>query len=95
MPEIVYKTDSYQLVGILYEVYNNLGNGFLEIVYKDAIELELQRRNIPFEREKEYSINYKGVWLKHKFYSDFVINDKIVLEINVVISSMINMWRNA
>lgn len=81
MPEIIFKTDSYRLVGVLYDVYNNLGNGFLEIVYKDAIELELSSRNISFEREKEYPVSYKGKFLKHKFYADFVVDNKIILEV--------------
>ena len=63
------------------EVHNNLGKGFLEIVYKDALEYEFRKDNIPFEREKEYVVNYKDVVLPHKFYSDFVVFDKIILEV--------------
>ncbi len=63
------------------EVHNNLGAGFLEIVYKDALEWEFKNSGIQFEREKEYSVNYKGVILPHKFYADFVIFDKIILEV--------------
>lgn len=66
------------------EVHNNLGAGFLEIVYKDALEWEFRRAGIPFEREKEYLVNYKGVILPHKFYADFVIYDKIILEVKGV-----------
>ncbi|WP_291117084.1 GxxExxY protein [Flavobacterium sp. UBA6135] len=81
MTDILYKTESYQLVGILFEVHNNLGKGFSEIVYKDALEYEFKNSSIQFEREKEYSVNYKNIILKHKFYADFVIFDKIILEI--------------
>ncbi len=81
MPDIIYKTESYKLLGILFEVHNNLGKGFLEIVYKDAIEYELEKSKIFFEREKEYSIQYKETELKHKFYADFVVMDKIILEV--------------
>lgn len=81
MPNIIYKTESYKLLGILFEVHNNLGKGFLEIVYKDAIEYELEKSKIFFEREKEYSIQYKETELKHKFYADFVVMDKIILEV--------------
>lgn len=66
------------------EVHNNLGPGFLEIVYKDAIEMEFKQANIHYEREKEYVVNYKGQILKHKFYADFVVYDKIILEIKAV-----------
>ncbi|HRE77221.1 MAG TPA: GxxExxY protein [Flavobacterium sp.] len=81
MTDILYKTESYKLVGILFEVHNNLGKGFSEIVYKDALEYEFKNSLIQFEREKEYSVNYKNTILKHKFYADFVVLDKIILEI--------------
>lgn len=63
------------------EVHNNLGAGFLEIVYKDALEYELKKAEIPYKREQEYHIKYKGIILPHKFYADFVIMDKIILEV--------------
>ena len=66
------------------EVHSNLGAGFLEIVYKDALEYEFQKRGINFTREKKYEVNYKGIILPHKFYADFVIEDKIILEIKSV-----------
>jgi len=66
------------------EVHNNLGAGFLEIVYKDALEYEFRMNHIPFEREKEYVVNYKDIILPHKFYADFVILDKIILEVKGV-----------
>lgn len=63
------------------EVHNNLGTGFSEIVYKDALEYEMKQTGISFEREKEYVVNYKGTVLPHKFYADFVVFDKIILEV--------------
>ena len=66
------------------EVHNNLGPGFLEIVYKDALEYEFRKADIPFEREKEYEVNYKDIVLPHKFYADFVVYDKIILEVKGV-----------
>lgn len=47
--EYLFKDESYQIVGILYDVHKNLGKGFSEIVYKDALEYEFNRNNIPFE----------------------------------------------
>ena len=76
-----YSAESYQIIGKCMEVHNNLGAGFLEIVYKDALELEFQKAQIPYEREKQYEVNYKGVLLPHKFYADFVIYGKIILEL--------------
>lgn len=63
------------------EVHNNLGAGFLEIVYKDALEYEFKCAEIYYEREKKYLVNYKGIILPHRFYADFVVLDKIILEV--------------
>src|SRR5690606_5004005 len=84
MTDIYYRRESFIIVGRLYEVYNQLGTGFSEIVYKDAIEQEFKMHDIPFEREKEYCVKYKDVILKHKFYDDLVVMDKIILEIKTV-----------
>lgn len=65
-------------------IHNHLGPGFLEIVYKDALEHEFLENDIPFEREKKYEVNYKGKILPHYFYADFVVFDKIVLEVKAV-----------
>ena len=84
MENILYKEESYKIIGLCMEVHNNLGKGFLEVVYKDALEYEFRHANVPFEREKEYVVNYKGVILPHKFYADFVVYDKIILEVKCV-----------
>ena len=84
MRSIIHKDESYQIIGICMEVHNNLGPGFLEIVYKDALEYEFKKANINFEREKEYTVNYKEIILPHKFFADFVIFDKIILEVKAV-----------
>lgn len=84
MSKIIYKDESYSIIGVLFEVYNNLGSGFSEIVYKDALEYEFKKLNIPFQREKKIKVSYKDIVLKHKFYADFVVFDKIILEIKSV-----------
>lgn len=53
----------------------------LEVVYKDAVELEFLCSNINFQREKKFDINYKGTILLHKFCADFIVMDKIIVEI--------------
>jgi GxxExxY protein len=63
------------------DVHRTLGHGFLEIVYKDAIELEVRKKEIPYSREREFKIDYKGTILPHKFYADFVLFDKIILKV--------------
>lgn len=84
MNQIIYKDEAYIIIGLCMEVHNQLGHGFSEIVYKDALELEFKENEISYEREKEYLVNYKGKLLKHKFYADFVVFDKIILEIKCV-----------
>ncbi|WP_324292106.1 GxxExxY protein [Chryseobacterium sp. C-71] len=79
--DIIYKEESYKIIGICMEIHNFLGHGFSEIVYKDALEIELRKAGIFYEREKEYEVVYKGVVLPHKFYADFVLSEKIILEI--------------
>ena len=84
MNDIIYKEESYKIIGLCMEVHNNLGAGFLEIVYKDALEYEFKKGNVRYEREKQYGVNYKGIILPHKFYADFVVMDKIILEVKAV-----------
>jgi len=86
MANLTYKQESYEIIGVLFDVHNELGGGFLEAVYSDAIEYELKSRNIPFEREKRYRVNYKDIVLPHQFIADFVIYDKIILEIKSVLA---------
>ena len=81
MENILCKSQVYDIIGKCMSVHNFLGYGFLEIVYKDAIQLELINCGINFEREKEFDINYKGIILPHKFYADFFVLDKIIVEI--------------
>ncbi len=69
------------IIGYAMEVHNLLGKGFSEIVYKDAMEYEMQANNIKYQREKEYAIRYKQIILSHKFYADFIVFDKVILEI--------------
>ncbi|MEM7791468.1 MAG: GxxExxY protein [Verrucomicrobiota bacterium] len=80
MPEIVYKDESYQIIGACMEVYNGLGCGFLEAVYQEALAIELESRDIPFVREKYLPIKYKGRFLETQYRADFVVFEKIILE---------------
>ncbi len=81
MTEIILKEESYQLIGICMEVHSELGMGFKEIVYKDALEFEFKTRKIPYIREKEFIIEYKSIILPHRYYADFTVHDSIILEV--------------
>lgn len=81
---IVYKEESYKIVGAAFKVYNTLGPGFLEAVYQEALEIELQRQGIPYEREKELKIQYDGVELKQTYKADFVCYGKIIVELKAI-----------
>jgi len=83
MADILFKEESYKIIGACFEVHNILGHGFKEAVYKDALELELTRLDIPFVREKPFTIIYKEQKLKHFFVADFVVYDTIILEIKI------------
>ncbi len=63
------------------EVHRTLGCGFVEPVYQEALAIELSKRNIPFEREKELTIEYKGNKLSKTFRADFICYDNIILEL--------------
>lgn len=75
------KEETDLIIGIGIEIHKILGHGFLEIVYKDAFEYEFRKRLTLHEREKSYAITYKEVVLPHKFFADFVVHNKVILEI--------------
>ena len=58
-----------------------MGHGFLEVVYKDAIEVLFKKDGMFYEREKPYPIYFQKVLLRHLFYADFVVLEKIILEV--------------
>jgi GxxExxY protein len=80
MPELLYSEETHQLIGFCMEIHGELGKGHDEVIYKDALVVELSRANIPFTREKPYQVQYKNVILPHTYRADFVIWDKILFE---------------
>ncbi|MEI6696641.1 MAG: GxxExxY protein [Bacteroidota bacterium] len=77
---LLYKEESYAIIGACMEVHNTLGCGFLEAVYQEALAIEFEKRKIPFVREAELCIEYKGIILAKKFNADFICYDKIIVE---------------
>jgi GxxExxY protein len=84
MSDLLYKDECYQLTGLCMEVRRVLGRGLNEIVYKDALVIELQHAGIPFVREQRHEITYKGVVLPHHYVADFVVWNQIIIEAKAV-----------
>lgn len=81
---MVYPDESFAIIGACMKVHNTLGQGFMEKVYQDALEIEFKKQCIPYEREKQYKIIYDGIILPHVFQPDFVCYDKIIFELKAV-----------
>ena len=81
---MIYEEESYLLNKAMFEVHRKLGPGLLEKVYQEALAIELQLRNIPYEREKKFQIVYKGHTLAQEYIADFVCFGKIIVELKAV-----------
>lgn len=84
MVDIVYKDESYAIIGACMRVHQQLGPGFLEAVYHEALEKELVNTHIPYSSEKKLNLYYNGEKLKKYYRADFLCFEKIVLEIKSV-----------
>jgi GxxExxY protein len=84
MAELMYKEEVYAIIGAAMEVYNQLGPGFSEAIYQEALEIEVGLRNIPNSPQQEVIIQYKGTTLKQFFKPDFICYDKIIVEIKAL-----------
>jgi GxxExxY protein len=78
--ELICKEEVYQIIGVAMEVHKELGCGFLEVVYQEALEIEFRLKNIPYKREARLKIYYKGNLLKKFYETDFVCFDKVIVE---------------
>ena len=82
--KMIYPHEAYGIIGAAMEVHNTLGQGFLESVYQEALEIEMRKRNIPFTSQAKIQIHYKDVPMEHFFVADFVCYDKIIVELKSV-----------
>ena len=81
---IVHKAESSKIVGAIFEVHKRLGVGLSEKVYQEALAIELEYQNIPFEREKRFDVFYRKHKLEAQYIADFVCYDKIIVELKAV-----------
>ena len=82
--QLIYKQEAFDIIGAAFEVHKELGCGFSEPVYQDALEYEFKLRGIPYEREKILKVPYKNIILDKDFRADFVCYDKIIVELKAV-----------
>ena len=82
--KILYKEESFKIIGACMKVHRSLGAGFLEAVYEEALEKEFLIQNIPFKRQLKLELYYENEKLKKQYRADFVCYDAIILEIKSV-----------
>lgn len=79
--ELLFKEECYEIQGAIFEVYKEMGCGFLEAVYQECLEKELAKCDIPFQPQVKLHLDYKGEPLKQTYIPDFICYDKIIVEI--------------
>ena len=84
MVDLIFEEDSYRIRGAVFEVYREMGCGFLEAVYQECLEKEFRKQSIPFVAQGELILHYKGERLTQVYMPDFVCFDRIIVEIKAV-----------
>lgn len=92
MAELVFKEESFKLIGACFEVYKQKGCGFLEPIYQECLAIEFTLQDIPFVRHPQILLDYKGTLLQQYFELDFLCFDKIIVELKAV-SNLIDEHR--
>jgi GxxExxY protein len=84
MTELLYKEEVFAIIGAAMDVYNDLGPGFLEPVYQEAMEIEVESRKIPSNSQCQIAVKYKGRALKKFYVADLICYDKVIVEIKAM-----------
>lgn len=81
---LLYEEETGKIIKACMNVFNELGNGFLEPVYQEALAIEFELQGIPFQQEQKLEITYKGRKLNKEYYADFVCYNKIIVELKAI-----------
>ncbi len=82
--DLLFREESYRIIGACFEVYREKGCGFLEAVYQECMEMELHLQGIPFVAKKPLPLEYKGLPLRSSYEPDLICHDKIIVELKAV-----------
>jgi len=81
MSKLLYESETYAIRGAVFEVYKQMGSGFLEAVYQECLEMELRDQGIPFESQKNLGLAYKGRTLTQTYEPDFICYGTVIIEL--------------
>jgi len=82
--ELLFKEECYAIQGAAFEVYREMGCGFLEAVYQECMEVEFAERKIPFKAQMDLRLGYKGKRLRQSYKPDFICFDRVIVELKAV-----------
>ena len=82
--DLIFKDETYRIIGAAMEVHSTLGSGFLEAVYQEALAMEFKIKGIPFKQEEKLKIIYKEQTLSKYYEADFICYDKIIVETKAI-----------
>ena len=81
MTDLIYKEETFKIVGICMNIHRTLGIGLKEINYKGAMEIDFEEEGIPYKREERFAVKYKDQILRNPYYADFVVFESIIIEV--------------
>lgn len=84
MSDLIYKEESYKIIGACFEVYKEKGCGFTEPIYQECLAIELELQGIPFVAQPKIEMKYKGKKLNQFFQPDFICYNKLIVEIKAL-----------
>jgi GxxExxY protein len=84
MTDLIYKEQSYKIIGVCMNIHRILGMGLKEVNYKDAMQIDFLEQGIPFERKKKFVVKYKDYLLPNPYIADYVVFDSMIIEVKSV-----------